>query len=461
MAQLKNNSILNNLTLSKENGNLRDELDTWDKNDLIDYAILITQALAEEQEAVENMTSQYTSAQNWALGMALIEEIGRSLASTLDLNEVLRRLLSRSYSAINVEDGSIMLVEEPSGDLVSQIILGDLSKGDQPFRVPKGQGIAGEVVDTGIPVIVNDVHKDKRHFKKIDDTTGFVTNSILCVPILTHEKVLGVLEVVNKRSGPFTQQDQILLSSIANYAGIAIENAQLHQKVVEERNHVIHAQVEVSHKLQRDLHDGPTQLVAAVQMSIDFCQQALKHDAIPMAIDELQNMMDLAKRTSHQMRTLLFELRPLILETKGLVPALQFYLERRQEEEDEIKLHFVCNSDQVDNKVSRMEPDIEAALFAIIQESVNNAVKHAQADNIFVRLTEEHDHLTLSITDDGEGFDVHKVIKDYEERGSYGMVNLRERVAIAQAQYSINSAPGEGTEILIYDVPLDKVKAKE
>ena len=438
---------------------LKDAFSNWDKDKIIDYAVSVTETLMDERETVEKLTNRYTTAQNWALGLALVEEIGRNLASTLDLNEVLTRLLTRTYNTMDVEDGSVLLIEEVSGDLVSQVVLGSLAEGTEPFRIPRGQGIAGQVAETGIPVIVNEAKDDPRHFTKIDEDTGFVTKSILCVPLLTHEKIVGVLEVFNKKSGPFTEQDQQLLSSIADYAATAIENAQLHQSVIEERNHVIRAQEEVSHKLQRDLHDGPTQLVAAIQMGLDFTLKAMEHNEYDMATEEMKNMLQLAERASHQMRTLLFELRPLVLKTKGLVVAVEMYLTRRQEEAEKTRLHLVCNADTPDGLVDRMKDDVEAALFAIVQESVNNALKHAKANNIFVRLTQEKDHLTVTIADDGVGFDVHKVIDNYEDRGSYGMINLRERVAVAKGDYTINSAPGEGSEIVIH-VPLETALAK-
>jgi signal transduction histidine kinase len=440
---------------NKENGSkdietLKKSFSSWNKQQLLDYAASTTHALIEEQQAVKKLTTGYNTAQNWALGLALVEEIGQNLASTLDLTEVLTRLLRRVYNAIDVEDGSILLIEEPSGDLVSQVVLGTVS---ETFRVPKGHGIAGAVAETGAPMIVNNAQDDSRHFKKIDQKTGFITKSILCVPLLNHQKIIGVLEVFNKKSGPFTLEDQLLLGSIANYAGIAIENARLHQSVVEERDRVIRAQEEVSHKLQRDLHDGPTQLVAAIQMSIDFCHKALQHNQPNMVKEELANMQQLADRATHQLRTLLFELRPLVLETKGLIAALETFINRRQQEAEQTTLHLLLASDRPGNFMNRLEAKSEAALFAIAQEAVNNALKHAKANNIYVKLNQAGDNLTVTIADDGRGFDVSKVTKNYEERGSYGMVNLRERVAIANGDYSLDSKIGEGTELTI-KVPL-------
>jgi signal transduction histidine kinase len=428
---------------------LKSALESWDKQRLLDFALRTAQALSKEKGTVKSLVDRHYVTQNWALGLALVEEIGQNLASTLDLNEVLTRLLARTYQAVEVEDGSIMLIEEPSGDLVAQVVLGSLSEEVKSFRVPKGQGIAGEIATTGQPVVVNDAKNDPRHFSQIDKDTGFETRSILGVPILSQDKVIGVLEVFNKKSGSSTKQDQVLLSSIANYAGIAIENARLHQSVVAERDRVLRVQEEVSHKLQRNLHDGPTQLVAALQMSIDFCQQAIEHQEPGMALTELSNMHELAMRATHQMRTLLFELRPLILETQGLVPALTIFLERRQIEAEPTKLQLKISSDRPGGKINRLAGKIGAALFAIVQEAVTNAMKHAQASAITVALTQVGEQLTVTISDDGQGFDVSKTLQNYDERGSYGMVNLRERVAVVNGEYTITSEIGKGTEVRV------------
>lgn len=428
---------------------LRAKLNTWDREKLIDYAISVTHSISDERGQLKHLHHRYSSTQNWVQGLALVEEIGQNLSSTLDLNEVLHRLLKRVYDAIDVADGSILLIEEPSGDLVSQVVIGSISGNNKPFRVPRGYGIAGEVALTGVPIVVNNAQEDSRHFKGIDQDTGFLTESILCVPLVTRDKIIGVLEVFNKRSGPFTESDQMMLSSIANYAAIAIENARLHQSVIEDRDRVIRAQEDVSRQLQRDLHDGPTQLVAAIQMSIDHCKRALEHKRTDIVSDELTQMYELAQRSTHQMRTLLFELRPLVLETHGLVAALQTFVERRQKDQRETELHLICKSGQADGEISRLSHKAEAAIFAIIQEAVNNALKYAKANHVFINLTENNDLLRVVVLDDGVGFDVTKVLENYEERGSYGMVNLRDRVQLIYGEYTLKSAIGGGTELTI------------
>ncbi len=433
---------------------LKTVIHQWNREKLERYAISLTEAMNNSRRKLSELSALYETTHAWLQGLTLVEEIGQHLSATLNLNEVLELLLRRVSEALNVVDGSILFVEEPSGDLVFQTSLGSISEEVKPFRIPKGEGIAGEVAETGIPIRVDNAQEDSRHFKKIDQDTGFLTRSILCVPLRTREKTIGVMEVFNKRTGPFTDQDQLLLSSIANYAAIAIENARLHQSVLAEKDRVLKAQERVSRRLQRDLHDGPTQLVAALEMSIDFCQKALDKDP-SLVRAELENMARITKKATHQMRTLLFELRPLVLETQGLVPALKSFVKRRQADDDKTTLHLVIRSDAPTGQITRLKSETESALFAIVQEAVNNALKHAHAENIYIKLTQRGNRLAVTILDDGLGFETKHIIKDYEQRGSYGMVNMKERAELAGGTLSLKSAPGAGTEIRVV-VPINQ-----
>ena len=427
---------------------LKSKFKDWDREKLIQYAISVTKAASQtNQDDLNKLSTGQLARHPLFQGMALVEEIGQTLSSTLELNEVLARMLRLTNDALDVGDASIFLTEEPSGDLVSQISLGAIGGTGRKFRVPKGQGIAGEVALTGNPIRVDNAQTDSRHFKQIDRTTGFLTQSILCVPLKTRGRIIGIVEVFNKKSGPFTKADEALLCSMANYAAISIENARLHQNVIEERDRVIKAQEEASHKLQRDLHDGPTQLVAAIQMSIEFCKKALEKEPALVG-PELDNMLMVAQRATNQMRTLLFELRPLELEAQGLASALNIFVEKRQKTE-KTALHLTIQSDQPDNNISRLNAKYEQALFAIIQEAVNNSLKYANAEDIYVMVHQQNGRINVRILDNGLGFDLRSVMDNYEKRGSYGMVNQRERAELLGSKLIMKSALGAGTEIKV------------
>jgi len=381
--------------------------------------------------------------------LAILNEMSTSLSSTLDLDEVLTLIMERINAVLKVEAGSLLLIDDKTGELVFQIALGEKAEGVKPFRLQMGQGIAGHVAQSGEPLMISDVQKDRRHYKEVDVTTDFLTRSILCVPMIFKGKVIGVIEIMNKLEGGFTENDLTLLNSIATYAAIAIENARLHQNVLIERDRVVVAQEEVQKKLARDLHDGPTQLVAGMLMRLDFIKKALTRD--PSLVEkEIEQLIELGQRASHQMRTLLFELRPLVLETQGLVPALETFLTRRQKEGAGTTLHSVeVRTERGDNWLTRRDTKYEAAVFAIVQEAINNALKHAQAENIWVRLAEQAGELMVMVQDDGVGLDTAAVESNYEQRGSLGMVNMRERAELVGGHLTLRSVPGQGTEVMI------------
>jgi signal transduction histidine kinase len=380
--------------------------------------------------------------------LAILNEMSTSLSSTLDLDEVLTLIMERINAVLKVEAGSLLLIDDETGELVFQIALGEKAEGVKPFRLPMGQGIVGHVAESREPLMISDAQKDRRHYKAVDVATDFLTRSILCVPMIVKGEVIGVIEIMNKLEGDFTDSDLTLLNSIATYAAIAIENARLHQSVLAERDRVVVAQEEVQKELARDLHDGPTQLVAGMLMRLDFIKKALTRDP-SLVEEEIVQLMELGQLASHQMRTLLFKLRPLALETQGLVPALETFLTRLQREEAGTALHLEVRTERDGDQLTRRDPKDEAAIFAIVQEAVRNALKHAQADNIWVKLAERAGELMVTVQDDGVGFDTAAVESNYEQRGSLGMVNIRERAELIGGRLTLRSAPGQGTEVMI------------
>lgn len=425
---------------------------TWsyEPNAFDDHDLWLLSAIGTQAAIAIRNARLYESSQRRAAEMTLINEVARTLSSTLNLEEVLTRIMHEVETTLNVEAGSLLLTDPATGELVFQIALGAKADQVKPFRIPKGQGIAGEVALTGKPLIVANVDQDKRHFKQLDQTTAFSTRNILCVPLVLYDQIIGALEVINKKAGSFTQFDLDLLSSIASYAAIAIQNARLHENVLAERDRVIEAEEEARKKLARDLHDGPTQIVAGIKMSLDFARMALEKDP-SLLPKEITYMQELAERATHQMRTMLFELRPLVLETQGLGAALQVFLERRQKDitEPTPKLRLKVETNQPGGDISRQDGKVEATIFAIVQETVNNAIKHAQAKTIVVELKETSEAIYTVIKDDGKGFDMNVVMNNYEQRGSLGMINLRERTELIGGELTMTSAPGQGTQITL------------
>ena len=143
---------------------------------------------------------------------------------------------------------------------------------------------------------------------------------------------------------------------------------------------------------------------------------------------------------------MLFELRPLVLETQGLEVTLQQYLERFQGSGPQIILDSAGVTANLDTKT-------EGTLFNIIQESINNALKYAKAQHVWVRLKQTPTTLEVTVQDDGRGFDLQKVLDSYEKRGSFGLLNIEERAKLIGGTSELISAPGHGTTVRVI-VPL-------
>jgi GAF domain-containing protein/CheY-like chemotaxis protein len=176
----------------------------------------------------------YDRAERRAEKLTLLNEVASALSSTLDLEDALTSIMERVNPIFEVEAGSLLLIDEDTDELVFQIALGEKAEGVKPFRLKIGQGIAGLVAETGEPMLIRDVREDPRHYRVVDVSTDFVTKSVLCVPMIARGKLIGVIEVINKLEGLFTKDDQNLLSSIASYAAVAIENARLFREAREQ-----------------------------------------------------------------------------------------------------------------------------------------------------------------------------------------------------------------------------------
>ncbi|MBN2017527.1 MAG: GAF domain-containing sensor histidine kinase [Candidatus Cloacimonetes bacterium] len=159
--------------------------------------------------------------------------ITQTINSHLKLDKVLESVMDVATQAMQVEASSLVLVDEETNELLFHVTEGVKAKIIKTIRMKAGEGIVGWVIQEGKPVLVNDVSKDPRFFKKADKKSGFTTKSILCVPMSTSKKCVGAIEVLNKENGEkFTKEDQEFLQAIANQAAIAIENAKLHEQIV-------------------------------------------------------------------------------------------------------------------------------------------------------------------------------------------------------------------------------------
>lgn len=371
-------------------------------------------------------------------------QMSQHLVSTYDLNKLLLDTMEITSFVLDAMAASLLLVKEGTDELVLEVVYGQGGEAVRRVKGKIGEGLVGWVAQNGKPLIVNNVQEDPRFNPQVDARTGILAHSIICVPLQIKGRTIGVLEAINKRSGNgFDEEDLKLLSTIAAHAAIAIENAKLHLSLKEERDKLLKVQEEIRRELARNLHDGTLQYLSAISMGLEHLSRLLevKPEAVKAEIDALSKM---TKQALKEARLLLFELRPLILESQGLIPALRNYVEQLNSTEK-----FLTHL-EVEGEYRPLKRAVERNIFSIVQEAVNNVEKHAKAKNVWIKITTDKDHLTVSIADDGVGFNVKEVLSRYAERGSLGLLNMQERANAIGAQFSIKSnpqGPNRGTVI--------------
>ncbi|HUT68004.1 MAG TPA: HD domain-containing phosphohydrolase [Dehalococcoidales bacterium] len=166
--------------------------------------------------------------------LELIYEVSKKVGSVPRMTEMLEQVIKMTQQTLNASAASILLFRNNDQELYFEVASGPVGKALRQVKLSTQYGIAGQVARTGKPLIVNDVRRSENFHKMIDDTTGFSTKSLVCAPLSVHHKILGVIEVLNKRDGSeFEEQDLEAVVSVANTSAMAIENTRLHQTVLD------------------------------------------------------------------------------------------------------------------------------------------------------------------------------------------------------------------------------------
>lgn len=166
--------------------------------------------------------------------LARVLEVGRLLSSTLEVGPLLRAVLELSARVVDAETASVLLLDEKTNELYFDVALG-LGEAAARTRLKLGQGVAGSIALEGKPAVINDVRADPRWSPEADKTSGFTTRSILAVPMTVKGRLIGVVEAINKKGGPFGFEDLLAFEAFASQAAVAIENARLFSSLQEER----------------------------------------------------------------------------------------------------------------------------------------------------------------------------------------------------------------------------------
>jgi len=373
-----------------------------------------------------------------------------SLSATLNYQRVLDTALDLSAAAMTrsspstdpIVNAVLLFTQKENNETTLKVgSARRFTPADQRIELVGKSGLLGRAIDSCESSLTNDLGKDLELNRVIALRS---CRAAYCVPLRNGLDTYGVMLFAHPDEAFFTEERRDILDIVGNQAMIAIQNAQLYRDLEQEKERIIEIQEEARKKLARDLHDGPTQSVAALAMRVNFTRRLMERDQ-KAASDELIKVEDLARQTTQELRHMLFTLRPLVLESQGLTAALESMAEKMREIFRQKVLITV--DEQV---VDQLEMNKQGVIFLIAEEAINNARKHAKAENTWVRLKSlESDLAVLEVQDDGIGFDPNILDTNYEGRGSLGMVNMRERTELVNGVMRVNSSPGGGTLIQV------------
>jgi len=257
-------------------------------------------------------------------------------------------------------------------------------------------------------------------------------------------RLVGLTRTIERAEHLVSQITVVMnyLMSDLKQVGEALQDAKLKQDFGLK---IIEAQEEERKRLSREIHDGPAQMMANVMMRSDLIERVYKEYGADEALTEVKNLKKMVRNALYEVRRIIYDLRPMALDDLGLAPTLKKYLQTIEEYHNTTKISYVNVGEE-----KRLPTKYEVALFRLIQESVQNALKHADANEIKVKLEIGKEYITVLVKDNGQGFDI-----DERKPESFGIIGMRERVELLEGKITINSKIGTGTVVLI-QVPLNK-----
>lgn len=363
----------------------------------------------------------------------LLEKAGRAINASLRTDLVLESVIDEGMRALDAEAGTIWLLDRGSERILPVVAQGPKAQEVKRLWLRPGEGIAGTVIERKESLLVENVRKVPQWAARFDNCSGFVTRSLLCVPLVHRGEAVGALQFINKRGNQlFGPTDLALARALASQAAVAIESSRLFEE------QIVRAHEDERRRIARDIHDGPAQALAALVFRIDICKRLVASDPME-AQRELDALKEQVGESLREVRGIISDLRPAALDSLGLAASLRRYLEGMAARSG------LATSVSVSGQERRLTPSLEVTLYRLVQEAANNARKHARAATLAVRLDFCSDRVEAVVEDDGIGFDAAAIPRQGGDH--FGLAGMRERVELMDGTLRIDAAPGRGTRI--------------
>jgi signal transduction histidine kinase len=365
--------------------------------------------------------------------LSLLNDFASTLTSSLELDEILNKTLALVMNYMKVEAGEIFLLEDDRKTLRLVLHRGQAAEAfwtRTQFKI--NEGFVGIVASKREALISHDLTKDIHFVREAVVKAGF--QQIACIPLETSENLVGVLSVATRNKSPIDERDIRLLTAVANWAALAIENARLHQNarrlaVLEERE-----------RIGMDLHDGIIQSIFGVGLSLENVSHLVKENP-QKAQEGIKHTIDDLNQIIRDLRAYILDLRPRQLNGEGLMDGLRRLL-------SEYRAHTLSEAVLTGPKepLDDLPQSHVLALFHICQEALANAAKHAAAKRLEVSVWVTSERVLMEVQDNGRGFEREKMNSSI----GHGLANMQTRARNVGGEVDISSALNEGTTVLAW-----------
>ena len=423
---------------------------------------LLASAFDRMAATLEQRASESERMKNALLASAhrsqVLADAASRLNARLELDQVMGAICEEAARALNVPAASVCLYDQ-SHDQFEWAA----DYGLPPMYRNEMAEILHDLFDRlparlGAPLVIPDALADP-NLPRADLFRALNLRTVACVSMRREGKLVGVLKVLTFREPrEFTNDELMLLRGLTDQAAQAITNARLYAALRQEEQsraillrRTITAQEDERMRIARELHDETSQSITALMVGLDTARIVASSDP-PKAREQLETARTIARGMLSSIHGLIADLRPSLLDHRGLLPAIAWYGDQRLKP---LGIEFCLE----ENLSGRLSPLVESSLFRIVQEGITNVIRHARATEVIVRLWREKGRLTLQIADNGCGFDG-KALSDSDESGKgLGLRGLQERAAILGGEFDLRTAPGHGTSITIHVPLLEKEEA--
>jgi signal transduction histidine kinase len=351
---------------------------------------------------------------------------------------LLERVLEVTSASFNASIGVVLLRKADAPVLEVAASFGLEPSLPAELEIPVGYGFSGKIAENGEGAILQNVAETEG---MLNPLISHKAQALWGVPLKVGDEIIGVLIIGFEKPYSWLPSENELLRAVADRSALAIDRARMtdavrerERRIVELSGHLLKAQEDERKRISRELHDETGQALMVIRLYLGMLDGVVSNRTAKGKIVELLEVVD---RTIEGIRRIIARLSPLVLQELGLVAAI------RKEAKDLARATGIHARVEMSDEIGRLSPDIEAAVYRVVQESLHNVAKYAQAKQVHVMVTREEGLLRVAIEDDGVGISS----TTNPQRRSYGMAGMRERISALGGTLSVSSRKGHGTKI--------------